>query len=86
LTIQIDHVSKSFGKIQALRDVSFTVRNGVLIGYVGLNGAGKTTTIRIATGVLPPDSGDVLIDEYSVVKEKKKASWRIGWVPRVTNI
>jgi len=83
LTIQIDHVSKSFGKIQALRDVSFTVRNGVLVGYVGLNGAGKTTTIRIATGVLPPDSGDVLIDGYSVVKEKKKASWRIGWVPEL---
>ncbi len=83
LTIEVEHVSKSFGRVQALRDVSFTVRNSSVVGYVGLNGAGKTTTIRIAVGVLPPDTGDVLIDGYSIVREKKKASERIGWVPEL---
>ncbi len=79
--IEVKNVSKSFGKFKALDNVSFTVRNGELVGYVGLNGAGKTTTIRIIVGVLPPDAGDVLIDEYSVIRDKRRASMRIGWVP-----
>jgi len=83
VTIEVMGVSKSFGKIRALVDVSFTVRNGEVVGYVGLNGAGKTTTIKIAVGVLPPDKGDVLIDGYSITSDKKKASWRIGWVPEL---
>lgn len=81
--IEISNVSKSFGRIKALENVSFKVNNGELVGYVGLNGAGKTTTIRIIIGVLLPDSGDVYIDGYSVLKEKRKASMRIGWVPEI---
>jgi ABC-2 type transport system ATP-binding protein len=81
LTIEIVGVYKSFGRKRVLEDVSFKVSNGEVVGYVGLNGAGKTTTIRIAVGVLPPDSGEVLIDGYPVLREKKKASERVGWVP-----
>ncbi|MDK6027927.1 ABC transporter ATP-binding protein [Ignisphaera sp. 4213-co] len=83
MVIEIVGVSKSFGRVKALSNVSFTVRNGEVVGYVGLNGAGKTTTIRIAVGVLPPDSGNVFIDGYSVVKEKKNASRLVGWVPEL---
>ena len=79
--IEINGVSKRFGKVVALDNVSFSVKNGEVVGYVGPNGAGKTTTIRIAVGVLPPDSGDVIIDGYSVTREKPKACARIGWVP-----
>ncbi len=81
--IEIHSVSKSFGKFKALDNVSFKVNNGEITGYVGLNGAGKTTTIRIAVGVLPPDSGDVFIDGFSVTREKKKASEKVGWVPEL---
>ncbi|MEM1635082.1 MAG: ABC transporter ATP-binding protein [Thermosphaera sp.] len=81
--IEVINVSKSFGRLRALDNVSFRVDNGEIVGYVGLNGAGKTTTIRIAVGVLPADSGDVLIDGYSVAREKKKASGRVGWVPEL---
>ncbi len=81
--IEISNVSKSFGRIKALENVSFKVNNGELVGYVGLNGAGKTTTIRIIVGVLLPDTGDVFIDGFSVLKEKRKASMRIGWVPEI---
>lgn len=81
--IEVSSVSKSFGKLRALDNVSFAVRNGEVVGYVGLNGAGKTTTIRIAVGVLPPDSGDVLIDGHSVTKDKRRASSLIGWVPEL---
>jgi ABC-2 type transport system ATP-binding protein len=70
--IEVASVSKSFGRVRALANVSFAVRNSEVVGYVGLNGAGKTTTIRIAVGVLPPDSGDVHIDGYSVTRDKKR--------------
>lgn len=81
--IEVKSVSKSFGRLKALENVSFKVGNGEIVGYVGLNGAGKTTTIRIAVGVLPPDSGDVFIDGLSITREKKKASEKIGWVPEL---
>ena len=81
MVVEIREVSKSFGKIRALDNVSFNVKNGEVVGYVGLNGAGKTTTIRIAVGVLPPDKGDVLVDGYSVMRDKRKASSLVGWVP-----
>ncbi|MCC6057537.1 MAG: ABC transporter ATP-binding protein [Desulfurococcaceae archaeon] len=81
--IVIDSVSKRFRKTVALDNVSFEVRNSEVVGYVGLNGAGKTTTIRIAVGVLPPDKGDVYIDGYSVLRDKKRASMFIGWVPEL---
>ena len=81
--ISIKNVSKSFGSVKALDDVSFDVRNGEVVGYVGLNGAGKTTTIRIAVGVLPPDDGDVEIDGFSIVRDKRRASERIGWIPEI---
>lgn len=83
MTIEIQGVSRFFGKFKALDNVSFTVRNGEVVGYVGLNGAGKTTTIRIAVGALPPSSGNVLIDGISIIKNKKKASWLVGWVPEL---
>jgi ABC-2 type transport system ATP-binding protein len=51
--IEVNSVSKCFGRLKALDNVSFKVGNGEITGYVGLNGAGKTTTIRIAVGVLP---------------------------------
>jgi len=83
IVIEIDGISKSFGKFRAIDGISFNVKNGEIVGYVGLNGAGKTTTIRISVGVLPPDSGDVRIDGHSVLNEKRKASESVGWVPEL---
>lgn len=81
--IIITNVSKSFGNKRVLENVTFEVKNGEVVGYVGLNGAGKTTTIRIAVGVLPPDNGDVLIDGHSIISEKRRASRLVGWVPEL---
>lgn len=75
------NVTKMFGSRRALDNVSFKVHKNEIVGYVGLNGAGKTTTIRIGVGVLPPTSGDVLIDGLSIIKDKRAASRRLGWVP-----
>lgn len=83
MTIKVINISKKYGKITALQDVSFEVRDGEIVGYVGLNGAGKTTTIEIISGVRSPDQGDVEIDGHSIVKEKRVASKNLGWVPEL---
>jgi ABC-2 type transport system ATP-binding protein len=70
-------------KIRALDHISFDIRNGELVGFIGLNGAGKTTTIKIIAGVLLPTSGYVEVDGFNVVKNKVEASKRIGWVPEI---
>jgi len=81
--IEVMNISKSFNDTLVLDNVSFNIRNGEVVGYVGLNGAGKTTTIRIIVGVLNPDKGDVLINGKSITREKRIASRFIGWVPEL---
>lgn len=81
--LEILHVSKNFGRFKALEDETFEVPDNQITGFVGLNGAGKTTTMRVASGVIFPDSGDVLVDGYSILKEKRKASERLAWVPEL---
>lgn len=81
LLFEFQGITKFFGTHKALDNVTFRVNRGEIVGYVGLNGAGKTTTIRIGVGVLPPTSGDVIIDGFSIIKDKREASRRIGWVP-----
>ena len=60
------HISKRFGIIEAVKDVSVTIKKGEVFGLIGTNGAGKSTFLRMACGVLKPDSGSILIDEKSV--------------------
>src|SRR5215831_10061652 len=82
--LEIDKVSKSYGLFggrQAIRSVTISVDAGQVVGFVGLNGAGKTTTIRIAAGVLLPDSGEVKVEGKSMAREKREASRHVGWVP-----
>ena len=60
--VTIDSLTKSYGTVDALRGISFTVDRGEVVGLLGPNGAGKTTAMRILTGFLPATSGRVLID------------------------
>jgi ABC-2 type transport system ATP-binding protein len=76
--LEIDGVSKRYGEVRALQDMSFTVRPGELFGFVGANGAGKTTTMRIVLGVLTADSGEVRIDGRPVDARRRR---RIGYLP-----
>ncbi len=79
--IQIDRLSKSYGKIRALSEVSFTIAPGEVIGLLGPNGAGKTTLMKILTGYLEPDAGDVHVHGIDVVADPIAAQRRIGYLP-----
>lgn len=76
--LEIDHISKRYGDVVALRDTTFDVRAGELFGFVGSNGAGKTTTMRIALGVLAADSGEVRWDGERITLETRR---HIGYMP-----
>jgi sodium transport system ATP-binding protein len=79
--IEAAHLSKSFGPILAVRDLSFTARDGSITGLLGANGAGKSTTLRMLYAVLRPDAGDALIDGESVGRAPLAALSRLGVLP-----
>lgn len=77
-TLEITALNKSYGSLQALKDLSFTVNAGELFGFVGSNGAGKTTAMRIAIGVLEADSGTVTFGGKPMDLELRR---RVGYMP-----
>lgn len=79
--IIVDQLSKSFGKVRAVENVSFTAPNGKITGLLGPNGAGKSTTMRMIAGILQPDNGQALIDDINVQQERVKAQKRLGVLP-----
>ncbi len=79
--IKVDGIHKSFGKVHALRGVSFTAPNGKVTGLLGPNGAGKSTTLRILYTVLKPDEGSASIDGVDVVVDNLAARKKIGALP-----
>ena len=76
--IHIEQVSKSFGSTQVLTDVDFSIKPGLMTGFVGGNGAGKTTTMRILLGVLAPSSGRITVDGQPITAEYRAG---IGYMP-----
>lgn len=79
--IEISHLSKSFGKLKALSDITFRVEKGEVMGFLGENGAGKSTTMNILTGYLSQDAGTVKIDGIDLAENPKEAKHRIGYLP-----
>jgi ABC-2 type transport system ATP-binding protein len=79
--IRVDRLSKSYGPIHALSRVSCAIESGEVIGLLGPNGAGKTTLMKILTGYLEPDEGDVSVHGIDVVGDPLSAQRRIGYLP-----
>jgi ABC-2 type transport system ATP-binding protein len=79
--IEVANLSKRYGDLVAVRDVSFTAADGQILGFLGPNGAGKTTTMRIITGFMPATSGTVRVDGFDVFEQSTEVRRRIGYLP-----
>jgi len=79
--IDIQNLTKSYGRFTAVKNLSFQVGAGQVVGFLGPNGAGKTTTLRMLTGYLPPTSGTASIAGYDIFKDSVKARQQIGYMP-----
>ena len=76
--LQVSNINKSFGRVRALRDVSFSVARGAIIGLVGPNGAGKSTTMKVITGVTAPDVGEVKVAGETVTMQHRHVLAKVG--------
>jgi ABC-type branched-subunit amino acid transport system ATPase component len=76
--LELDHVNKRFGGLQAVHDLSFTVHKGEILGLIGPNGAGKTTIFNLINGVHPPNSGRIVFDGTDITGEKPYRIARCG--------
>ena len=79
--IEVNSISKHYGKVQALRNVSFSVGKGEVFGLIGPDGAGKTSMYRILCSLLLPDAGTATVDSYDVVSQMKEIRKRVGYMP-----
>lgn len=79
--IEIHNLSKSYGKVQALKNISFEVQQGELFGLIGPDGAGKSTLFRLLTTLLNPDEGSAKIDGLDMVKDYRLIRSRVGYMP-----
>ena len=79
--IEVTNISKNYGKVRALDNVSFSVGKGEVFGLIGPDGAGKTSMFRILCSLLLPDGGNASVDGYDVVKQMRDVRCRIGYMP-----
>jgi ABC-2 type transport system ATP-binding protein len=79
--IEITDLRKSYGRVQALRGVSFAIAPGQIVGLLGPNGAGKTTIIKVITGYLQPDAGTTVVGGLDVLGHTREVQARIGYLP-----
>jgi len=79
--IEIQNLTKHFGHIKAVENISFTVNKGEILGFLGPNGAGKTTTMRVLTGYFPPTNGKVRVAGYDITETPMEVKKRIGYLP-----
>ena len=79
--IEVRNLTKRFGDLVAIRDISFTAGDGEVLGFLGPNGAGKTTTMRIITGFMPATTGTVKVAGYDIFDDSYEVRKRIGYLP-----
>lgn len=79
--IEVKNVTKKYGKVVAVDNISFTIDEGEIIGLLGPNGAGKSTTMNMLTGFIEQTEGEIVIDGYNMLKKPKKAKKEIGYMP-----
>ncbi|MGN0453774.1 MAG: ABC transporter ATP-binding protein [Ruminococcus sp.] len=81
--VEVKNLTKRFGGIKAVDDITFTANDGEILGFLGPNGAGKSTTMNMITGYISSTSGTVTIDGYDILENPKEAKSRIGYLPEI---
>ena len=79
--IEVKNITKKYGSITAVDNISFKIEEGEIVGLLGPNGAGKSTTMNMITGYIEPTEGEILINGYDISKKTKKAKSQIGYMP-----
>jgi len=79
--IEVEGISKKYGDVEALKDITFSVNPGEMFGLIGPDGAGKTTMFRILTTLIRPNSGNATVDGLDIVKDYKEIRNRVGYMP-----
>jgi ABC-2 type transport system ATP-binding protein len=79
--IEVQHLTKRYGPVTAVDDISFRVETGEILGFLGPNGAGKTTTMRVLTGYMPATEGKAMVAGYDVFEKPLEAKQRTGYLP-----
>src|ERR1700750_1733292 len=81
MSLQVINLLKQYGTQKAVNNVSFSVQKGEIVGFLGPNGAGKSTTMKMITGYLQPDAGEIKVCGVSVDKDVMNAKKKIGYLP-----
>ncbi len=84
--LEVRNIEKSFGKISAVKNISFNLEKGYVLGVIGENGAGKSTTLRIISGLLKPDRGEVLYEAMNLFENLRKIKRKIGYLPEYDSL
>ena len=79
--IEIKNLYKNYGNVKAVKDISFKINDGEIVGFLGSNGAGKSTTLKILSGYLTPSNGQVLINDLDIIKNSHEIKKIIGYLP-----
>jgi ABC-2 type transport system ATP-binding protein len=81
MSITVKNLTKIYGEQRAVDDISFTISKGEIVGFLGPNGAGKSTTMKMITGYLQPDAGDIVVGSIDVTKDPLAAKTKVGYLP-----
>ncbi|MDA9463029.1 MULTISPECIES: ABC transporter ATP-binding protein [Enterococcus] len=86
MSLKIEHVTGGYGHLPVLKDISFNVQPGEMVGLIGLNGAGKSTTIKHIIGLLEPTKGKIEINQLSLKKDVENYRKQIGYIPETPSL
>lgn len=81
--IRVENIVKNYGEVRAVRDISFQVNDGEILGFLGENGAGKSTTLKVMTGYLSATAGNVFVDDMNIVDDSLEIRRRVGYLPEL---
>lgn len=79
--IEVKNLTKKYGTFEAVKDISFTINDGEIVGFLGPNGAGKSTTMNMITGFIEPTEGSIIIDGLDIEKKPRQVKAKIGYMP-----